>query len=471
MQIENNGKVLTLNTSQVEALQRITEWLSRKDEQSLFFCLSGCAGTGKTTISKEALKKSRNIVVSAPTHHAKKVIQKATGYEALTIQKIVGLRPNANLEEFTHQNTIFQLSDNCSISEYNIVCIDESSMINSELLNFIKQKAKEFNVKILFMGDNNQLPPVKEIFAPVFFDKEIEQFNLKIVERQQFGNPLLGLYSDILSNIESEKDNYKIESNFIADSGLGYKFLNNSNEYIEHLLQDFKFGIFPESRVICWTNDKVRQWNKLLRSKLLGENMAPVQKGEFFISYRTVSNPDNWKITESENSCEYVVIEIEPGIKTYSDYGKKLNFHGHWIRLKNIEEGTSRSLFFVDKQSYLDFADIESRRSAFAIKAKAGQERGYAWKMYYDLRDRFFLLGDIIGANGKTLVNKDFDFNFAITTYKSQGSTFLNAYVDKANIDCFYDKKMTKEQIWAGRNRHSYVALSRPRKADFIYYK
>jgi len=91
MEIISNGKSITLNQSQCEFLEKFKVW--RADKDKLFFCLSGSAGTGKTTCCKEALKSEYSVVVTAPTHKAKAVIAKITGFTAQTIHKILGLRP------------------------------------------------------------------------------------------------------------------------------------------------------------------------------------------------------------------------------------------------------------------------------------------------------------------------------------------------------------------------------------------
>jgi ATP-dependent exoDNAse (exonuclease V) alpha subunit len=51
-------------------------------------------------------------------------------------------------------------------------------------------------------------------------------------------------------------------------------------------------------------------------------------------------------------------------------------------------------------------------------------------------------------------ISKDFDYGYAITVHKSQGSTYTNVFVDEADIDT--NKKH------AERNKLKYVAFSRP---------
>ena len=48
-------------------------------------------------------------------------------------------------------------------------------MINSELFNLIKEKTIGYNTKILFVGDEAQIPPVGEKMSVIFFQEDIEK--------------------------------------------------------------------------------------------------------------------------------------------------------------------------------------------------------------------------------------------------------------------------------------------------------
>ena len=138
------GKVITLNEGQIAAIKEGREFL--KSDRS-FLTVSGSAGSGKTTVSQEILKGFNNVVVTAPTHKAKTVIAKSTGYPAQTIHKIVGLKPNVELEGFEQNNVLFDLLGKNMLEEYEIVLLDEASMLNSALVNLLKEKAIEHGIK------------------------------------------------------------------------------------------------------------------------------------------------------------------------------------------------------------------------------------------------------------------------------------------------------------------------------------
>ena len=160
-------RTFTYTGDQTAALEEMYDW-AETDE--LFFKLRGWAGTGKSTISKSFLdglyevnnRLARAIVVSAPTHKAKRIIGDKTGRSACTIHSLVGIRPNLDLEDFDPAKPAFaSVEDEITMNNYTIVLIDESSMLNDNLTDLIKDLATRYNTRVVFVGDLLQLPPVK----------------------------------------------------------------------------------------------------------------------------------------------------------------------------------------------------------------------------------------------------------------------------------------------------------------------
>jgi len=91
---------IVLTEHQSSILNDLFRWL---DSDVLFHTLIGNAGTGKTTILKEFVKQNKyrsDTVITAPTHKAKKVAETVIGINGATIQSILGLRPNTDLDNF-----------------------------------------------------------------------------------------------------------------------------------------------------------------------------------------------------------------------------------------------------------------------------------------------------------------------------------------------------------------------------------
>lgn len=445
-----NGNKITFNEQQIAAYETAMNFFKGRD---LFLCISGSAGSGKTTLLLEILNQfRREKIATAPTHKAKKVISTMTGLKSVTIHSLIGLKPDMNLEEFSEKNMVFSMmpEGNEKIGEYGLVCIDESSMINKDLVKFIKEKAKAYGTKILFLGDPNQLPPVKEDVSTVFTDTEIIQVRLTKVERQKDGNPLMNIYDAILSNINSPVDLYKKETEL--KEGFGYQFFNKANEFGDKITDIFKNDNNWENKILCWTNDKVRKWNNYCRLKLVGDYDLPLQLGEIIMCYRSVIEEGTGNILLVQNSAEYRVIK--------NMEGEREGYSGNWLTIEDIDTGVMSSIFMLknDEENYRKFLEMEKSMKEKA-KTATKQTRGFYWKQYYQFRDKFFLFQDILGNDNKPIVKKDFDYSYALTVHKSQGSTYKNVFID--------DKEMSGHPNPSERNRLKYVAYSRPTNAAY----
>ena len=112
--------------------------------------LGGYAGTGKTTIIQELLKKLPNYKVCAFTGKATNILRRKKIYEAETIHSTI-----YNVEVNENDNINYNLKKPRSLNASGFI-IDESSMISEELFNDLSS----FKKPIIFVGDHGQLPPI-----------------------------------------------------------------------------------------------------------------------------------------------------------------------------------------------------------------------------------------------------------------------------------------------------------------------
>ena len=195
----------------------------RAIKQSLiknFSIITGGPGTGKTTIIKGIVqlykiisgysyeKLEEKLVLLAPTGRAAKRMSEACNYPASTIHRY--LRWNKETNEFGYN------SNNKAPCEF--VIIDETSMIDIELLyNFFK--AIKTNVKLVFIGDYNQLESVGpgNILKDLIDSQMINTIFLKEIYRQDQNSYITELayeinYGELTESFLNKKDDY----NFIG---------------------------------------------------------------------------------------------------------------------------------------------------------------------------------------------------------------------------------------------------------------
>lgn len=142
---QKKNKIILAN-EQREAIKRLIE------EDVLV--LTGGPGTGKTTVVKGIIdvykktNKNAHIRLVAPTGRSSKKLEEATGFESMTIHRMIGYRQG----EYPDYHNDNKLSGDLFI-------VDEMSMVDLQLAHYLLD-AIENKAKVLFVGDVDQLPSV-----------------------------------------------------------------------------------------------------------------------------------------------------------------------------------------------------------------------------------------------------------------------------------------------------------------------
>ena len=177
-----DGVILTKGQNQI--VKQINEFLT--DTKQNVFLLNGYAGTGKTFITKgitQYLEKiGREFTIMAPTGKAAKVISDKTMQTASTIHRVIYNYDNVKeykvdgVEGSETYRCYAELKVNVDTAEA-VYIIDEASMVSDrysdgeffrfgsgyllkDLLKYINIDHNDHNKKVIFIGDNAQLPPV-----------------------------------------------------------------------------------------------------------------------------------------------------------------------------------------------------------------------------------------------------------------------------------------------------------------------
>jgi exodeoxyribonuclease V alpha subunit len=123
------------------------------------FILTGGPGTGKTTtinmIIGYFLNQGLEIALAAPTGRAAKRMTEATGYEATTIHRLLGV---AGVPDGAGGTVIFQKNAEDPL-EADVIIIDEMSMVDIMLFKALLS-AVPIASRLVLVGDASQLPSV-----------------------------------------------------------------------------------------------------------------------------------------------------------------------------------------------------------------------------------------------------------------------------------------------------------------------
>ncbi len=229
--------------------------------------IAGAAGTGKTTVIghvvKALVRRGLKVAITAPTNKAVGVLSQKTR-EAVgdhcpnvwvgTIHALLGLKPEFDER---HGRQFLRQSGRPKTEEGMVIVVDECSMVDQNLLLYIRAESAKIGAKVLYVGDWYQLPPVFERESLTF--SVPRQAKLIQVIRQAKDNPILSLATEIrevldgviFPMLETQKRR-----------GLGVKVLR-PREFERELKRHFlstDYDADPDHcRALCWTNGRVHE--------------------------------------------------------------------------------------------------------------------------------------------------------------------------------------------------------------------
>lgn len=400
------------------------------ENEDKMFCISGSAGGGKTTVTsfilKEFKKLNLDIIVTSPTHKAKKIIQEmmaeaGVSFETKTIHSYLNLSIKNNTE--TGKQDLIQKASTIEFCDG--IIVEESSMISVELLAYIKAELEMGTYKfVVFLGDSYQLLGVGEDESPVFNLENIIQYRLLKVMRQKGENPLIDICTVLRDCI--------ISGAYISNRELKELFLENLGDYIEQvpdiksMLDRYFKSTYPieENSVIAYKNKTVSSLNQKIRNKIIKEEDCFVQ-GEELIFLSAMVEKDVVVISNNET----VTIE---NLKKIHDNELDIDY---W----KIIDSEDRVFRAVDLFSTDDY-DYELSEIAKKAKKAIGMERSAYWQRFFELKNTF----------------QDVSYVYAGTTHKAQGSSYSEVYY-------YLDEILGMRNIVGEENlfRAIYVGVSR----------
>lgn len=177
--------------------------------------VTGNPGTGKTTLVKAfvqlMIKSGVSFELLTPTGIASKKLGVTAGYEAYTIHRKLGYK--GSTWDYSTTNKYYT----------NVVIIDEMSMVDMEVF-YRLVSALYTHTKIIFVGDNDQLPSVGpgRVLNELIQSKAIKTIALRDIFRQEE-------QSDIIKEAKKIRDGDTDLSLFKNDSKADIWFIRNQN--------------------------------------------------------------------------------------------------------------------------------------------------------------------------------------------------------------------------------------------------
>lgn len=455
-------RVDSLKSQQAEAFWGLVQDL--QDPNVNWTVLEGYAGTGKsyliaTLIEYVLFHWRKQVSMTAPTNKAVKVLRKEAMYNSpnldfLTIHSLLGLREQ--IDGYGRQKFVQMNRDACKIGEKDILIIDESSMLSDELFDLIEPYVTTGDLKVIFVGDPCQIPPVGMDQSIPFKEAKRKELGMKHyalteIVRQAEGNPIIEATMKLRSVLNRDIAFPVKESKYDEATGDGIHWFDSTRkpDMVKLLTTYFTSPNFKAdadfAKVVCWTNDAVDGFNQLIRKKIYGADLKFMMKGEKLIANKPIiETMDGEKVIVFNNNDEFEVLDYQ--VKNGNWKGTPLNYYETLVEYctPTGEVGTQH-IKIIHEDSIEAYIGILDNLTELAQAEKKGSwEAAQKWKDWFAFKEIF----------------ADVSYNYAITGHKSQGSTYENCFVVEPDID--RNRKTTE------KNRIKYTAFSRPKKKLFV---
>ena len=439
----------SLSFNQLQAFNLLHDWYDSNPDSP--FVLRGYAGTGKTFLIQRVIKSFQEcflkekwgetnpiyVALAAPTHKARHVLDAMATSAGLnqdkihvsTLHSLLHVMPGEYDENGKQKLKPNTYSREPSYGEFDLVVIDEASMLGDELLNLIPKK-----VPTIFIGDPAQLPPVEDNLeeSPIFS----LPCGIELTEVMRYEGAIAEYVTALRQDLSAQFPPRLLTRGNIEKLQF--------EDWLESAIASYQFNR-NSAKVLAWTNNRVNSLNNQIRA-VLYPNAEQIEVGEILFAKEPIFlfTPEGDKKDIFMHSCaECEVTEF----KEYSGSRHPLihsPFKTYRIGATN-DMGREANISIIHNDSW-DLVKTSVAEDKKRILSLESDKRKHAWRDYYEFLEMYNLV--IKGSLMQRL-----QYGYAITVHQSQGGTFSNCFVDTSNIFGCRDVVM--------RNKLLYVAYSR----------
>lgn len=468
----------SLNDQQKSALYELEKFI---EDYGTEITLSGYAGTGKSTIIGIFSKwldhriGRGNIVYTAPTHRAN-VITKQNNPNAnvYTLSALFGFTPDTDIAmeqgSLDLRELEFRSKNQVKYEPGQLIIIDEASMVQDGLYEYIQKIVAKDGVSVIYVGDSAQLRPVKsDHISKVFTSDGVPQITLTKVERTG-DNPIL---KEATRLRRGEGLSYQTDIN---DKGQGVLYTSDDaiiDKNLKQIVTSEEFNADPlHFRVLTATNAAVSAYNSKIRSLRYGKFAKPFVKGDIIMGYSNkLRKPDgSYKLV---NSGDYVIQNItDTTVKFKTDKGD-IEFKAFKLSIRptgsTIMDDFQITVIDKNEPDSKLFEIVEYRDRLWRMAKEAKQDKQISKyrdlvQMAFNIDNELNITKNLEDNQGRLKIRKAIDYGYAQTVWKSQGSTYSKVLILSNEIDTFgYGR-----DVMQLRNELRYVAVSRAKNFVII---
>jgi len=412
---------MPLNNDQTIAADAVLKFLIFSDKE---FILSGAAGTGKTFMMKHIMDTSMKdyadmckllgekpidytIHLTATTNKAAEVLASSTSFPTVTIHSFMALKVTDDYK--TGKSNITKTA-NWKVHSNSIIFIDEASMIDKKLHQYLLEGTDK-TCKIIYIGDHCQMAPVAETISQVYMNNN-NFVDLKQPVRNANQNALMDLCTQLRETVET-----KIFKPIVEVPGV-IEYCNDNK--MEHLLKTHFKQEDVDSRILCYTNRRVQEFNEYIR-KVRGYP-DHFTKGEILINGTALKVGKN--LLKIEREFQIMEIATQSVIEAFDPDDITVGLDVYPAKIRDLSSGQDYEVKIPKDDNH------RKELSKYYAKNKK-------WVMYFKMKDMF-----------PDLRQKD-----AATVYKAQGSTHESVVIDLGNIGQCNMSDQTARMLYVAASR------------------
>ena len=271
--------------------------------------VSGMAGTGKTTLLKEA-----------------RIAWEESGYEvkgaSLSGKAARGLEDGSGIRSTTLHKTLRDIdAGKIELNKRTVIVVDEAGMVGTRQMNQLLSQAKASGARVVLVGDEKQLQPIEAGGAFRAIGDSLGRVELKEIRRQRDKRDIEAIHQVVGGRSKSALDSY-------AERGL-LKVSESREEAMDALVEDYKKDglATPNGRVIITgTRSEAGILNKKVQAARkeeghLGTQSAVVEQQKIHVNDRVmitrrspihrVENGDVGTVIAIDNTRGVMTVDVE----------------------------------------------------------------------------------------------------------------------------------------------------------------
>lgn len=502
-----NG-LFNANEDQVVAIDTISEFLNKPTTEKLddnVFLLFGPGGTGKTASVASAINKALSgsaeqvrVAYTAISHTAKGELVKSGNKEAATLAKFLGSKPKitASGEETFQLTPLSEYTDGekpkpfPGIFTADWLVIDEASMIGDTEMKAIRQRLEERKgefgdrkMKILFIGDYSQIPPIglrpdEDGYAINLMKDASKSIGLSKIERTKnqditdlgfrfrravdyYNQQLEKGVSSVLSGLRIDK----MLDKSVTTSSENVSFTSKHKNFFTDYVNVFKQDPFNSQNavMISYNNEKhpsTITTNDIIRTNLFGDKAKQglFVAGEPIFLGSTITAPsmETGKNIEMPKNSRTIIKSIKSVVKSF-----------------NI--GTKRDPDYINVPVYTISAHYGKDIVNFDALDKSYSQQFIPSR--YDAKRKGYILDDgsflsyFRYMRLKEAGITDIFHGYLMSAHKVQGQTYNHSFVNDMNISSHVRPSMNSGEMILTPKSYAqilYTAISRARNKVYV---